>query len=218
MEAERSLFVLSTSSGVVTANFNYDPPVLFVSKDKRDALRWYILDNQYIVEEKSGLCWDIWDVESPRCVLYKLSRSKNQKWSFRQKEDEISICSATYKRVCVNHFHADIQIEDEPFPFFIQFVDQTKSNKQKAHQTKENDVIKNAFAIRKIYNRGYEFPEWSIAILKKYESSLCPLSKVYYSDGTLEDAMSLTREREPVNIAMVTPFFGSRCKRLTDKL
>ena len=59
--------------------------------------------------------------------------------------------------------------------------------------------LDNATKIIKIYNKGYEPPEWILdsQVIEPYLES----ARVYY-DGELNDAKELATKREPVNIAM----------------
>lgn len=207
-------FLLQTSYGYVTANFDNEPPVLYVSPDKEKAVVWIVDAQQRIRHEKRELYWDLWDLDYPRVVLYNSKKGPNSlnRWSIRSRNnDEATICSLSNQGYCVNHYKADINIESEPFPFTILYLKPSFSQQSTVTVRKSGDP---ALDIRSTYDKGYEFPQWSLEYFKKYGSELGKQCVVYYSDGDLQSAKRLAIEREPVNIEMERHYDKDKLQQL----
>lgn len=65
-----------------------------------------------------------------------------------------------------------------------------------------NEIETNCKKLKSVYYPGFEFPEWSINMLKIHYNELCKPCKIFYSNGNLEDVKKLCIQREPVNIGM----------------
>lgn len=196
-DGQQKIFYLKTSYGYVTTNFNNDPPILFISPYVEEATEWVLDDENGIRHARKDLCWDLWDTKKPKNIyLYKCKNGVNQQWTMKRKNDEFFICSKNYKNICVNHYYSDIFLNEEAFPFTV--VQRGKSQQEKYVPATKNAALD----LMSCYDKGYEFPQWSLDYFQKYGAELGKQCVVYFSDGDLSNAKKLAIQREPVNIAM----------------
>lgn len=60
----------------------------------------------------------------------------------------------------------------------------------------------NAVAVRRIYSRGFAFPEWTLQGDEWAAADFKSTVVLYHADASLADVQLLATQREPCNIAM----------------
>lgn len=193
----------------LTANMKMDPPILYLTKNKKEAILWNLIDDK-VCNENCNLFWDLYDESEPRPTLYKNSNSYNQLWSISIHNSQVSFISKNYnvKYPSLSYRGDSVFFGKEPRPFTILISMQVSDNLQ------VDFSIENAKKLWSTYDRGYAFPIWTIEKLQEHYYELAPKCRIYFSNGSLSEAKKLALQREPVNIEMERHYDEYRMEEL----
>jgi hypothetical protein len=220
-------FTLSNGKGryLTIGRGREDLPILYLDR-RRAATIWHVEDNSRVCTDDDELCWDIWDADEPRPVLYRPNASKNQRWKIGHRRNELIFYSeAAGSGRGLDYDGDNVFISRYPRPLIAEPIAEQAPSKAAKSATKNAQtvdplnqqldfVVENARRLRSVYFKGYEFPAWTIQALADYFYALAPKARVYFSDGSLTDAKQLLLQREPVNIAMKRYYDQQRMKEL----